>query len=73
MKVETGRENHVYSEVIKHEKIRKVAEVLGPYDVLAEADVTDEKELEDVIIRYLRNIEGVRETVTLIAVREQVK
>jgi len=73
MKVESGKEDEVFSKVIEHEKIKRVLEVLGPYDMVVEAEIASEKELEEVVITFLRGLEGVKDTITLVVMKEQSK
>ena len=70
IKIEAGKEEYVFSKVKKIEKIQKLIEVLGPYDGVALAEIEDEKELEEVIVKKLRTIEGIKETITLVAIKE---
>lgn len=70
VKIAPGKEEETLKKISEHEKIHRVTEVLGPYDAVIEAEVTDEKELEDIVIKYLRSIESVLETVTLVSVRK---
>ena len=70
IKIAPGKEEETFKKISENEKIKKATEVLGPYDVVIEAEVEDEKELEDIVIKYLRGIESVLETVTLISVRK---
>lgn len=73
VKVAPGKENHVLNKILENEKVLKVTEVLGPFDMVVEVDVENEKELEDIVIEYIRNIDGVIETITLVSVRSKTK
>ena len=73
VKVAPGKEEETISKILENEKVKKVTEVLGPYDLVVEAEVVDEKELEDIVIKHLRSIESVLETITLISVKSESK
>jgi len=52
------------------ENVENVSIITGPYDILVRIRVSDIKELNDVVIRKLRSIDGVEKTQTTIVLQE---
>lgn len=47
--------------------VTEVHEVMGPYDIVAEIEVSQLTEVPEVIIRRIRAIEGIQSTTSLVA------
>lgn len=47
--------------------IREVNEVMGPYDIVAEVEITEMSEMTAILRQQIRAIEGVKSTVTCVA------
>ena len=72
VKVEVGKDREVFSEIQNLQKIykvREIASVFGVYDLVVKVEAEAHKDLEAVVFDALRQIPGVRETVTLVVVR----
>ncbi len=54
----------VCEEIGNMEHIKKAAIITGPHDIMAMAEGEDLKRILGVLMNKIRNIEGVRETVT---------
>jgi len=61
-----GEDIAISKTISKIDGISEVYPVAGPYDVIATADVTDEKSLAELIMK-IRKMENVVNTLTLIA------
>lgn len=73
IRVEAGKENHVLDKVIRVEGIKRAALVFGPYDIVAEAEVTTHDELDKIVVGEIRRIEGVKDSLTLVIAEEKTK
>jgi len=72
VKVEVGKDKEVFAEIQNLKRIyrvREVASVFGVYDLVVKIEAEAHKDLETVVFDALRQIPGVRETVTLVVVR----
>jgi len=72
VKVDVGRDREVFTEIQNLQKIyrvREVASVFGVYDLVVKVEAEAHKDLETVVFDALRQIPGVRETITLVVVR----
>ena len=72
VKVDVGRDREVFTEIQNLQKIyrvKEVASVFGVYDLVVKVEAEAHKDLETVVFDALRQIPGVRETVTLVVVR----
>jgi DNA-binding Lrp family transcriptional regulator len=47
--------------------IREVNEVMGPYDIVAEVEITEMSEMTAILRQQIRAIDGVKSTVTCVA------
>lgn len=54
----------VFREVKKLEGIDKAKMILGPYDIMVTVKAASEEEIQDTLINKIRNINGVKQTVT---------
>ncbi len=73
VRVEAGKENHVLDKIIEIEGVRKASLVFGPYDVVAEVEVTTHDVLDNVVVGGVRKIDGVKDTLTLVVAEEKSK
>ncbi len=72
VKVEVGKDREVFAEIQNLQriyKVREIASVFGVYDMVVKVEAEAHKDLESVVFDALRQIPGVRETVTLVVVR----
>lgn len=72
VKVEVGKDREVFAEIQNLQriyKVREIASVFGVYDLVVKVEAEAHKDLESVVFDALRQIPGVRETVTLVVVR----
>jgi DNA-binding Lrp family transcriptional regulator len=72
VKVEVGKDKEVFAEIQNLQRIyrvREVASVFGVYDLVVKIEAEAHKDLETVVFDALRQIPGVRETVTLVVVK----
>lgn len=73
IRVEAGKENHVLDKVMGIPGIKRAALVFGPYDIVAEVEVTTHDELDKVVVGDVRKIEGVKDSLTLVIAEEKTK
>jgi DNA-binding Lrp family transcriptional regulator len=66
-KVEAGTETSVLNTIKSLKEMKKASLTYGTYDICVEAQFTSMEELDNFIINVLRKINGIKETVTLIA------
>ncbi len=72
VKVDVGKDREVFAEIQNLQsiyKIREVASVFGVYDLVVKVEAETHKDLEAVVFDALRQIPGVKETVTLVIVK----
>jgi len=72
VKVDVGRDREVFAEIQNLQRIyrvKDVASVFGIYDLVVKVEAEAHKDLEAVVFDALRQIPGVRETVTLVVVK----
>ena len=67
-KTEPSREREVYISLTENDAVAEVHALYGEYDLLVRVSIEDEKNLARMLMREFRQIRGVRETQTLIAV-----
>ena len=67
-KTEPSREREVYISLTENDAVAEVHALYGEYDLLVRVSIEDEKNLASMLMREFRQIRGVRETQTLIAV-----
>ena len=68
LKTEPGREKDVYSALSSIAEVRETHALYGEYDLLALIECDNSKDLTSIIMGKMRQIGGVKETETLIAV-----
>jgi DNA-binding Lrp family transcriptional regulator len=66
-KVETGAEQDILNALKNVKNLRKASLTYGVYDVCIEGEFKTMEELDDFILKVIRKISGIKETVTLIA------
>ncbi|KXA92208.1 hypothetical protein AKJ65_07885 [candidate division MSBL1 archaeon SCGC-AAA259E19] len=66
---EIGAEEGVYNEVKEKPEIQKAALITGKYDIFAIARADDIREISKVLLTEIRNIEGVRDTITNVVIK----
>ncbi|MGB1854277.1 MAG: Lrp/AsnC family transcriptional regulator [Candidatus Thalassarchaeaceae archaeon] len=68
IKTKPMRESEVYRALLELENVVETHVVYGEYDLAARIDFTDDKEMSKILMGEFRNIPGVEQTETLIAV-----
>ena len=68
IKTKPMRESEVYRALLELENVVETHVVYGEYDLAARIDFKDDKEMSKILIGEFRNIPGVEQTETLIAV-----
>lgn len=66
VRAKTGREIEIKKELDKIKQINDIHVVTGPYDLLVDVKVENERELKTITIDRIRRWESVSETITLI-------
>jgi len=66
-KVEAGTEKEVLNSLKSVKEMKKASLTYGTYDLCIEAQFKNMEELDNFVINVLRKINGIKETVTLIA------
>jgi DNA-binding Lrp family transcriptional regulator len=66
-KVESGKDEEVLKKVKKLPGICSAVPTYGHYDLHVEASFPTTEDLDEFIFQKLRTIEGIKETITLIA------
>jgi len=64
---EPGREKEVVKQLRAISEVRESLLLFGEYDIFAKIECTDFGILSDVVVKEIRNIEGVESTKTLTA------
>ena len=62
------KESEVYRALLELENVVETHVVYGEYDLAARIDFKDDKEMSRILIGDFRNISGIEQTETLIAV-----
>ncbi len=70
---ETGKENEVVEKISELEETREVCVTYGTFDIVVKLEASDSERLRYVILRKIRNMEGVRSTITLIGTKPLCK
>ncbi len=68
LKTEPSREREVYAALSDITEVRETHALYGEYDLLALIECENSKDLTTIIMKKMRQIDGVKETETLIAV-----
>ena len=66
IKTDVGKEEDVYSKLGEFEEVKLRDIVTGPYDVVVVME-GDLGKIEELVVSKIRRMEGVRETITLVA------
>jgi len=66
-KVEAGTETNVLNQLKNLKEMKKASLTYGTYDFCVEAQFKTMEELDNFVLNVLRKINGIKETVTLIA------
>ena len=66
-KVEAGTETNVLNSIKNLKEMKKASLTYGTYDFCVEAQFKTMEELDNFVLNVLRKINGIKETVTLIA------
>jgi len=66
-KVQAGAETEILSALKNVKNMKKASLTYGIYDVCIEGEFKTMEELDDFILNVVRKIQGIQETVTLIA------
>ncbi len=65
---DVGVMEEVYETVKAMEKVKKAAMITGPYDIMAIAKADDVKEISKITVTEIRNIDGVKDTITNVVI-----
>jgi len=65
-KVDAGKDRKALSQIKKLKESKRVYPTYGTYDMIIEVKFDTSKELDSFVFDKLRQIEGIRETITLI-------
>ena len=68
LKTEPSREREVYTALSDITEVRETHALYGEYDLLALIECENSRDLTTIIMKKMRQIDGVKETETLIAV-----
>ena len=66
-KIEAGMEEKVLNSLRSAKSVKKASLTYGVYDLCVEGEFKGMEELDDFMLKVVRKIPGVKETVTLIA------
>ncbi|MCK4353023.1 Lrp/AsnC ligand binding domain-containing protein [candidate division WOR-3 bacterium] len=64
IKVEAGKGKEVYNELLKLKDIQHIDAVTGPFDLIAALQGTDFNTISQIVLKKVRPIKGIEETVT---------
>ncbi|MCH1540619.1 MAG: Lrp/AsnC ligand binding domain-containing protein [Candidatus Poseidonia sp.] len=67
-KTEPTFERNVYLTLTEHSDVKEVHALYGEYDLLVRISSSDSKTLSELVMSTFRQIKGVKETQTMIAV-----
>lgn len=62
---EVNKRNKVANQLERANEVKNVQEVFGAYDCVALVDASSHEDLKTIVSSKIRNIEGVRSTLTL--------
>ncbi len=66
-----GYEEDVISQLKTIDEVKEMKGVFGAYDIVAKVESDDVDKLRDVITRKIRKLDGIRTTLTLMAIHGQ--
>ncbi len=70
---ETGKEDEVVEKISELEETKEVCVTYGTFDVVVKLEAPDSERLRDIILKKIRNMRGVRSTITLIGTKPLCK
>jgi len=73
LNVDVGYEDKVYNELLKMDEVKEIYMVYGVYDIIAVVETENLDMLRDIIVNKVRRMEGIKNTLTMIVVKRQVK
>ncbi len=65
---DVGAMEDVYETVREMKEIQKAEMITGPYDIMAIARADDVKEISKITVTEIRNIDGVKDTITNVVI-----
>lgn len=71
--VDAGREDEAMNEICRVKEVKRVHQVYGVYDIIAEIEGSSLDEIREIVVGKIRRIPGVRSTVTMVVIREASK
>jgi DNA-binding Lrp family transcriptional regulator len=66
LNTELGREDAIIRDLKNLEEVKEVFRVYGVYDIIAKVESYTMDKVKEIIVRKLRNLKGVKSTLTLI-------
>ncbi len=66
IRTDVGKEEEVYNKLGDYAEVRMRDIVTGPYDIVVVME-GDLAKIEEIVVTKIRRMEGVRETITLVA------
>lgn len=66
--VNLGKEEELLEQFKTIEEVKEAYIVMGSYDIILKVEIGDAKQLRPLVTNKIRSLEGVRETMTVIAV-----
>ena len=70
LNVDTGREDEICKELVKHDEVEEASTIYGQYDALIKVGAEDMKHLDKFILQDLRGISNITLTATMIISKE---
>ena len=70
---ELGREEDIIRELKNIDEVKEVFRVYGLYDIIAKVESDTTEKVKEIIIWKLRNLKGVKSTLTLIVTKQFYK
>ena len=64
-----GETKHVFHSIEAVPGVTECHEVMGPYDIVAEVEISEMTEMTAILRQKIRAIEGVKSTVTCVAMQ----
>lgn len=71
--VDIGKEETAFQKLLEIPEVREVYIVYGIHDLIAIVKADGLEELRQVVVQKIRRIEGVRNTITCIVVKREIK
>ena len=67
VRTDPGRTSQVISALQEVRGIVEIHEVLGPYDVVAEIEVDELRDVSPILMQRIRTLDGIESTTSLVA------